>query len=314
MLKKPLVALCTALMVSSVYAVPTMAQSRNGQEANEPAVTDGGGRARRNRRAPAVQAPTTPEQIKAEAEAVLASASTACTVSDQRFLGTTNTGDKFFEVACGTAPGYLLIASTPPQTIDCVIVDHTSKQAAAAAAAAGTAVEAAPAGQSAPKCELPGNQDIQGFLKAFATEAGVPCTVDQVAVKGQSNSGAIIYEAGCAGADGYWFEKAANGWQKTECLQVLVQAGTCNFTTKDEQNATVKSWLTGSEAAACDVAAVRLMGQNANGRFIEMTCNGAEGVIIRHNAEFQVQQVYPCATAQQIGGGCTLPGNKPDEA
>lgn len=306
-LKKPLVALCSALMVSSAFAVPSMAQSRNGQEANEPAVTDGGGRTRGARRQ-AQQRPVqlSPEQIKAEAQAVLTASSTACTVTDQRMLGTTGAGDKFFEVACDSAPGYLLIASTPAQAIDCVIVDHTAKQAGAASAT--------PQGESTPKCELAGNQDIQGFLKAYATEAGIACTVDQVAVKGQSGTGAVIYEVGCAGADGYWIEKATAGWQKTECLQVINQGNSCAFTTAEEQAATVKSWLTGSEAADCNVGQIRLMGQNANGRFVEMTCDGAEGRIIRHNAEFQVQQTYLCSVAQQIGGGCTLPGNKPEEA
>jgi len=302
-------------MVSTVYVAPAAAQSRTSDNANEPQVTEGrsrtrANRARENNRQPA---PLTAEQITAEAQAVLTAANTACAISDSRLLGTTGDGAKFFEVACGTAPGFLLIASTPPQAIDCVLVDHTAKQTAAAAAAAPAAPAAAPA-QTAPKCELPGNQDIAGFLKAYAVEAAVPCTVDQVAVKGQAGSGAVIYEVGCAGADGYWIEKAATGWQKTECLQILAQSSTCAFTTPEEQQATVKSWLTGSEAASCNVGQIRLMGQNANGRFIEMTCEGAEGVIIRHNAEFQVQQVYPCATAQPIGGGCALPGNKPEEA
>ena len=60
------------------------------------------------------------------------------------------------------------------------------------------------------------------------------------------------------------------------------------------------------EAAGCDVTEARLMGQNANGMFYEAKCAGADGVIARVNAENVVQQIYPCATAQRIGGGCTL--------
>ncbi len=313
MLKKSLVALCGALILSPLYAEPVMAQSRTGESANEPPVTDGRSRTRANRRNAARQpAQMTPEAIKAEAEAALAAGSTACTVTDQRMLGMTGENAKLFEVACDSAPGYLVVTSTPPQIIDCVLVDHTAKQMAAQAAAE-PAAEGAPA-QSQPTCELPGNKDIEGFLKGYATQAGVPCTVDQARVMGQSSSGAVIYEIGCAGADGYWIEKAASGWTKTECLQVLAQKGACGFTTPEEQSATVKSWLTGTEAADCDVQQVRLMGQNANGRFVELTCAGSTGIIIRHNAEFAVQQVYPCETAQAIGDGCNLPGNKPEEA
>ena len=48
------------------------------------------------------------------------------------------------------------------------------------------------------------------------------------------------------------------------------------------------------------------MGRNANGVFYEAKCDGADGVIARLNDQNAVQQIYPCATAQQIGGGCKL--------
>lgn len=251
-----------------------------------------------------------PAVIKTEVEAVLAAGSTACEVTEARLLGQSPEQIKIYEAACAGAPGYIVVASTPPQIVDCVILAH-SASAAAPAPAAPAAAAAAPPAASSPTCALPANQDIQGFLKAYATQAGVPCTVDEAKVRGQSGDGAVVYEIGCAGVDGYWIEKGASGWEKTECIQVISQNGTCQFTTPVEQAATVKSWLTGSDAAACDVQQVRLMGQNANGRFIEMTCAGAEGFIIRQNAEHAVQQVYPCATAQQIGGGCKLTTTAP---
>lgn len=254
--------------------------------------------------------PVDPAVIKTEVEAVLAAGSTACEVTEARFLGQSAEQAKIYEAACAGAPGYIIVASTPPQIVDCVILAHSASAAAPAPAAPGAAAAAAPAASS-PTCALPANQDIQGFLKAYATQAGVPCTVDEAKVRGQSGDGAVVYEIGCAGVDGYWIEKGASGWEKTECIQVISQNSTCQFTTPAEQAATVKSWLTGSEAAACDVQQVRLMGQNANGRFIEMTCAGAEGFIIRQNAEHAVQQVYPCATAQQIGGGCKLTTTAP---
>ena len=242
-----------------------------------------------------------PAVIKAEVEAVFAAGSTACEVTDAKLLGLSAEKVKIYEAACAGAPGYILVASTPPQIVDCVVLDSQAQAARAAN----------PEAPASPTCTLPANQDIQGFLKAYAAQAGVPCTVDEAKVRGQSSNGAVVYEVGCAGADGYWIEKGASGWEKTECLQIVSQNSTCQFTTPAEQAATVKSWLPGSDAAACDVQQVRLMGQNANGRFIEMTCAGADGFIIRQNAEHVVQQVYPCATAQQIGGGCKLTTTPP---
>lgn len=263
----------------------------------------GGDRNDRRQQRERQQAPAAvdPAVTKAEVEAIFTAASTSCEVTEAKMLGVSAEKIKIYEAACAGAPGYIVVASTPPQIVDCVVLDNQAQNARAAN-------PEAPAGQT---CALPANQDIQGFLKAYATQAGVACTVDEAKVRGQSSNGAVVYEIGCAGVDGYWIEKGASGWEKTECIQVISQNGTCQFTTPVEQAATVKSWLPGSDAAACDVQQVRLMGQNANGRFIEMTCAGAEGFIIRQNAEHAVQQVYPCATAQQIGGGCKLTTTAP---
>lgn len=246
-------------------------------------------------------APVDPAVIKAEVEALFVAGSTACQVTEANLLGVSAEQVKIYEAACAGAPGYIVVASTPPQIVDCVVLDSQAQAARAAN-------PEAPTGST---CALPANQDIQGFLKAYAVQASVPCTVDEAKVRGLASAGGIVYEIGCAGVDGYWIEKNASGWEKTECLQVVSQSGSCVFTTPAEQAATVKSWLAGSEAAACDVQQVRLMGQNANGRFVEMTCAGADGAIVRLNAERAVQQVYPCATAQQIGGGCKLTTTAP---
>ncbi|MFK0298892.1 hypothetical protein ACIQTU_06695 [Brevundimonas sp. NPDC090276] len=246
-------------------------------------------------------APADPAVIKAEVEAIFASASTPCQVTEAKMLGVSAEQVKIYEASCAGAAGYIVVASTPPQLADCIVLANQAADARAAN-------PEAPPSQT---CSLAGNQDVMGVLKSYATQAGIACTVDEAKVRGQTGGGAVVYEIGCAGADGYWIEKNASGWEKTECLQVVSQNSTCLFTTPAEQAATVKSWLPGSDAAACDVQQVRLMGQNANGRFIEMTCAGADGFIIRQNAEHAVQQVYPCATAQQIGGGCKLTTTPP---
>lgn len=305
-------ALGIAASLAAVTLSPTFAFAQQAPRAGDERVTAervqpgriGGDRneRRQQRQRSQAAAPADPAVIKAEVETLFTTASTTCQVTDSKLLGVSAEQVKIYEASCSEGPGYILVASTPPQVVDCVILDSQAQAARAANPEAPAA---------SPTCTLPGNQDIQGFLKAYATQAGVPCTVDEVKVRGQSGDGAVIYEVGCAGVDGYWIEKEASGWKKTECLQIVSQNSTCQFTTPAEQAATVKAWLPGSEAAACDVQQVRLMGQNANGRFIEMTCAGADGVIIRQNAEHAVQQVYPCATAQQIGGGCKLTTTPP---
>jgi hypothetical protein len=135
----------------------------------------------------------------------------------------------------------------------------------------------------------------------------VTCTVDDGAARGRRADGKIVYEIGCAGVDGYWVEEAATGWTKTPCLTLVAGGNVCNFTTADEQKATVQSFLAGTEGAPCVVSAFRVMGQNANGQYIEAKCDaGTGGGYVFARKDDATTRVLPCATAQPIGGGCTL--------
>lgn len=281
------------LAVSAATVVPAAAQSRPNDTRDN--ATRGSGAARMGRsrdHAPQM----TPEQLTAAAQEQATLAQTGCQVSEAKLLGTTAEKTSIYEVACATGPGYLIETKTPPVATDCVLLAHTATAARAAN----------PEANVGPQCTIPANQDTQRFLREYAQQAGVPCTVDEMAVVGKSNDNAIVYEAGCSAEQGYWIKKLGDSWTKTECIQVVAERGTCRFTTPGEIAASVKAWLVGTDAAACDVVEARLMGQNANGRFYEAKCAAGDGFIARANAEHAVQQIYPCATAQNIGGGCTL--------
>ena len=246
---------------------------------------------------PAAPAVATPEEIKAAAQAQATAAGLTCQVTEAVNPGVTAEQVKIYEAACASGPGYILIASTPPQSFDCLEL-------------AGTAYTARlrdPAADVGQQCVLPANQNGLAVIGGWARDAGVSCTVDEAVAIGKSDRNNIVYEVGCAGADGYWLEKVATGWQLQDCLQVASVGGTCRFTTAQEQADGFEPKLAGTEASACDVSQVRLMGQNANGRFYEAKCAAeGEGYIARVSAEGATQQIYPCATAQRIGGGCTL--------
>ncbi|ASE41066.1 hypothetical protein CEP68_02870 [Brevundimonas vesicularis] len=225
----------------------------------------------------------------------MALTTTGCQVSEAKLLGKTAADTTVYEVACGTAPGYIVETKTPPEASNCIILAHSAEVARAADPTASPA-----------QCTLAANTDVQKFLRQYAKDAGVACTVDQAKLRGQSSDGAVVYEVGCSDGPGYWIKQQAATWTKTPCIQVVAERGVCDFTTATENAAFVKTLLAGSEAASCNVTEARLMGQNGNGVFYEAKCDGADGVIARLNAENVVQQIYPCATAQQIGGGCKL--------
>ncbi len=290
-----LLAPCMALSLVVLSAAPAaMAQNRDEDRSAE---TSGQSRAAQARQR-GQQRPAAPsaEQVMASAQEQATLANTGCQVTEAKLLGNTAEQTSIYEVACAAGPGYMIESKTPPAATDCVILAASAEQMRAAD----------PAADVGPQCTIAANTDSQKFLREYAQQAAVPCTVDQAKVLGAGDDGAVIYEIGCTDMAGYWIRKSGDAWTKTDCLQVLAENGTCAFTTPAENAALLKSWLAGSEAAGCDVTEARLMGRNANGIFYEAKCAGADGVIARLNAERAVQQIYPCATAQQIGGGCTL--------
>lgn len=308
-MKSRFAAAVAALLFGAVaFSAPTFAAAQQRGPDNQPAATQGQSRAaagqQRRQRTAAARGTPSPEQILASAQEQMNLTDTGCQVSEARLLGVTAAGASLYEVACGAAVGYLVETKTPPQVTDCVLVAHAAAAASAAVPAPGTGGAAAT--PAPPQCTLPANADIQKFLRQYAQEAGVTCTVDQAKVRGRSNDGAVVYEIGCADGPGYWIKQSGGAWTKTPCIQVVAENATCEYTTAAENAGFVKALLAGSPAASCNVTEARLMGRNANGVFYEAKCDGADGVIARVNAENVVQQIYPCATAQQIGGGCKL--------
>jgi len=283
-----------------VLSVAPLAIAQTRDENGRPLATEGTTRAgqsrqSRQRRQQRQTAPS-PEQIMAAAQEQATLAQTGCQVTEAKLLGTTTEQTSVYEIACAAGPGYMIESKTPPEAVDCVVLASSAEKIRARD----------PQAEVGSQCSLPANTDTQKFLREYAQQAGVPCTVDQASVLGTASDGAITYEIGCADMAGYWIRKSGDSWTKTDCLQVVAESGTCAFTTPTENAALLKSWLAGSEAANCDVTEARLMGRNDNGMFYEAKCAGADGVIARLNAEHAVQQIYACATAQRIGGGCTL--------
>ena len=313
MLHKKLIALLGgALIIVAASVQPSLAQDNYPQDrpAGTPPPTEpvlpgriGGGRVDRatqsNRRQqrPAATVAATPEEVRAAAQAQATAAGLTCQVTEAANPGVTAEQVKIYEAACTVGPGYVLIASTPPQSFDCLEL-------------AGTAYTTRlrdPAADVGQQCVLPANQNGLAVISGWGREAGVSCTVDEAVAIGKSDENNIVYEVGCAGADGYWLEKVGTGWKLQDCLQIASVGGTCRFTTAQEQADSFEPKLAGTDASGCNVTQVRLMGSNANGRFYEAKCaTDGEGYIARVNNEGVTQQIYPCATAQRIGGGCTF--------
>ena len=237
----------------------------------------------------------TPEQAANNAQSQMNGAGVPCRVAQAQLRGRNADLEEVYEVACASGMGYVVAATSPPQVTDCVTIAGRAEMAKRSDPAA------APL-----ECRITANQNVTGMVTAYAREAGVGCNIDQAAMAGTSIAGNAVYEVGCEGADGYWIEKASTGWLLTPCVKVAALTNTCRFTTKTEQTSSLKSWLAGTTASACDVTDVRYMGANAGGAFYEAKCGAGDGFVARFDNAMTVQQVIPCAQATGIGGGCKL--------
>ena len=309
MFKRNLIAAVSSAFMLAVSVAPAMAQAPgqpttpNGASPPAERVLPGriGGDRNERQQAPRQQrgrqpAAPTPEQVKAAAQALATATSSGCTVNEATLRGESPEKQSVYEATCTSGPGFILIGSTPPQAADCVLLSGQ----------ADITRSRDPVADVGTQCEMEPNKNVLAVITGYATQAGVACTVDKGSSVGKSAEGNVIYEIGCAGTDGYWLEKTATGWTTTECLKLMSRNATCKYTTPVEQAATVKKWFEGSAASACDVAQTRFMGSNANGSFYEAKCSAGDGLIVRFDTAMAVQQVYPCADAQRIGGGCTL--------
>jgi len=242
-----------------------------------------------------------PQETVAAAQAALTAAGKTCIVTEAALISLSETGDSF-EAVCQTGPGYALIASTPPQTFDCVIL----------AGQADLLRSRDPNAEVGTLCNLPANQNADAVIKAYATEARVPCTVERAGFVGHSPEGAPIYEASCPQSDGYWFSQSAGAWKTVECLEVMKDGGVCRMTTPEVQAAALQAKLVGTPAAGCNVQQAAFLGQNANGRFYEAKCGAGGGLVVRVK-DGAAEQTYGCADARHIGGGCTLTAVPPED-
>lgn len=236
-----------------------------------------------------------PEEVTERAQAAATAGNLSCQVTESSLLGQTAENDDLFEVACSSGAGYILTSATPPLTFDCLVLAAQADRVRAEG------------GEIAPNsvCALPGNQNAASAIAGFAREAGVACEVDAGKALGATPEGNLVYEVGCSGADGYHIEKTSQGWNKTDCLQIMGTSLTCEFTTVEEQVAGFQPLLTDTAIDDCQTQQIGLLAQNDTGRFIEVKCASGEGYVAQVKDD-AVNQVYPCALAVRIGGGCKL--------
>lgn len=309
MIKSPIIAVIGGAFALSLASYQPAAAQSAGQQATDPTFQpetsdEDNSRSRRSRHqrprprpAPAAPVAPTPEELAASAQAIVSSAGVACQVTEAAELGMTDAQEAAYEAACATGPGYILIASTPPQAVDCVLLAGQASKVRAED----------PEADVGQQCALPANQNVVAVIQAYATEAGVDCVVDQGSAIGKTTEDNLLYEAGCLNQDGYWLEKTPTGWVTTACWELVGRPTTCRFSTAAESNGAWKTILAGTSAAACDVMQTRLMGKDsAELSIYEIKCASGDGYLARVGADRLAKRIHTCAESVNIGGGCQI--------
>ena len=305
-----------AVMVLSTMAAPALAQTPSGTGPS-PGVGDSRGGAvdrerartddeavrntatRRTPRAAAAAAAAAPVDAVPAATAQAQTAGLTCTLSGANALGNTGAGEAY-EVTCDNGVGYIIApgaAGAAPQAFNCLVMATNAARA-----------KAEDPNSDLVTCALPANQNAIAMVTPAATAAGLGCTIDAATWVGRNPDGKDRFEVGCAGLDGAWVEATQVGAEpgKIDCFEIVKAGRTCSFTTAAEQAATMQAWLASGQSPACTVEEAKYIGRNAQGRFYEAKCAGADGVIARVDTSGALGQTWACAGASHVLGGCTL--------
>ena len=249
-------------------------------------------------RAPRTNAPSQAD-VEASVRTIIATHSLPCSVSAARLIGRNSEGRGLYEVACTAAPGFLLVESDPPQTVNCFANN--------ASVAARRAED--PEADAGAECVIESNLDIAAAIAPVVQRSGLNCQTEGARWVGLTNTGLDRYEVGCAGTDGYWLDVTADGSVETSrpCLEVIVAGGTCQLTTPQEQTAAVLAFAAGS-GRTCDATAARFVGANqtTGQRYYEVGCADGAGFMVRTDSNRAFEDVVECAAASGVAGGCTL--------
>ena len=225
--------------------------------------------------------------------------SMTCQFDSARFVGRNSDGRTLYEVACSNEPGFLVLDTTPPQSVNCIANN----------ASVATRRAQNPEAEVGAECTIAANTDTAAAIRNYTQAAGITCAVEQARWVGSTTAGDQRYEVACPGPEGYWFDVTPTGsvHNKLDCFQVAAAGGACEFSTGQEQATWLASLAAGS-GRTCQANNSRFVGANGETgqRYFEVGCADGVGFMIRTDSNNNFESVIECAAAGGIAGGCTL--------
>jgi hypothetical protein len=230
---------------------------------------------------------------------LMTKSSKPCTVKDRAFVGATETGTLYYEVACQDGKGYVLQQAANgalTRTIDCVDADFLNGG-----------------------CKLTDTRKAKteqaDLYTQLSKKAGFDCTVTGYAPFSVAPEGKEVVELACAngmGGIGVFSSKPTEPSVVYDCARSELKQFRCSLTKPAAGYPTLTGDLKALGRASCQVSASRMVGITADQRgYIEVGCaDGLQGYMIEYTlTPLTPKNVIVCSEATGIAGGCTLPGN-----
>jgi hypothetical protein len=239
---------------------------------------------------------TTKASILAGLEDMAKKANKTCTVSDGRLVGA-GSGNTYYEVACGSTPGFMIQASNAGafEAIDCS--------------------KAQPIGGGCTLTVVDETAEAGTYTK-LAQAAAYPCEVSKYRYLGkETKSNSEIVELACKNRpDGAiaLFPIAGGKSQVFDCVQGGSLGVTCQLTQPTAVYAKYTEKLVSQGKTQCKVSGAKYLASTTAGAdFIETAgSDGLPGFVISvDHATGAVKELLTCGQATRSGAACTLPTN-----
>jgi hypothetical protein len=226
---------------------------------------------------------------------IVAQTGSQCTMSDARYLGSKPTGETYYEVGCGSEPGFLLQTAhgVAPKVIGC---DQVS---------------------GAMACKFTNQAQLDAATKtkaaALLAKANQPtCQLSNARSIGELQNGDLAFEVACQSGTGFVLEAAANGDFK-RAISCGNAGDACKLTdaTKAESaEAGTYTHLATAGGFQCQVGKYRFIGidNKTNSEVVELQCsNRPDGVIAAFPEDNKgPAKFYDCVQAGVLGQSCKL--------
>ena len=225
---------------------------------------------------------------------IVTAAGKACAVSDAKYLGTSTTsGQNFYEVACGSSPGYKIAvpASGPPVANDCAALLD---------------------GQNA--CTLTTKAQIVTALTPIAQSAGKTCAVSDVRWIGVgAKTGDTFYEFACGATPGFIavVDNTGKLKQAVDCAKAQGIGEGCKMTDTTVAQTQENGVYTKAAAKAgypCQVSKYRFIGMDKQNReVVELACSDhPDGALAVLDDKGGKSEILDCVAAGAYAQECKL--------